>query len=158
MPDIRSLSRATIESRMLIAQTTGASINVTFPTIKLLAAYQFTKDTGLVGLTISSSIVNVSTGVAGAFVAQGQGNLINMTQSAPDSIPANIFISQITHQNSTNTTIAPAARTNSLAFGEATSIIPMRAGSTIAIYGSLADDGGGLNLFAAALSIYTITL
>jgi hypothetical protein len=158
MPDIRSLSRSTIESRMLIAQTTGASINVAFPTIKLLAAYQFTKDTGLVGLTISSSIVNVSTSVAGAFVAQGQGNVINLTQSDANSVPANIFISQITHQNSTAGTIAPAARTNSLAFGEATSIIPMRAGSSIAIYGSLADDGGGLNLFAAALSIYTITL
>jgi hypothetical protein len=158
MPDIRSLSRSTIESRMLIAQTTGASINVVFPIIKLLAAYEFTKDTGLVGLTISSSIVNISSGVAGVYIAQGQGDLINLTQSAPDAVPANIFMSQITHQNSTTTTIAPAARTNSLAFGEATSIIPMRAGSSIAIYGSLADDGGGANLFAAALSIYTITL
>lgn len=156
MPDPRTLSRSTIESRLLIAESDGATINASFPFIRRLATYVLTKDTGLVGLTLSSSIVNITSGVAGAFVAQDQGDLVNLTQSGSTQIPANVFISQITHQNSTIGTIAPAARTNSLAFGEETSILPLRAGSGISIYACM--DANAANLFAASLSIYTITL
>jgi hypothetical protein len=155
MPDIKSLSRQTIESRMLIASATGADV-VSFPFIKLLASYEFISDTGLVGLTISSSIINTTTGVAGIFIAQKQADTINLTQSSETSIPANVYISQITHQNSPVGTIAPAARTNSLAFGEATSILTLRAGSGISIYAC--GDNDTDNKFAAALSIYTISL
>jgi hypothetical protein len=157
MPDARTLSRSTIDSRILVAQTNGAAIATPFPLIKRLATFTFTKDTGLVGLTLSSSIVNTTTsGVAGAFVAQDQGATINLTQTAPTQVPANVFLSQITHQNSSISTIAPAARTNSLAFGEETSIIPIRAGAGISIYASMENDAA--NLFAACLSIYTITI
>ena len=156
MPDARTLSRSTIDSRILVAQTNGASIATPFPLIKRLATFTFTKDTGLVGLTLSSSIVNTTTGVAGAFVAQDQGTTINLTQTSATQVPANVFLSQITHQNSTIGTIAPAARTNSLAFGEETSILPLRAGSGISIYAAMDNDAA--NLFAACLSIYTITI
>jgi hypothetical protein len=155
MPDAKSLLRSTIQSKMLIASATGADVS-SFPFIKLLASYQFINDTGLVGLTISSSIINTTTGIAGIFIAQTQAETINLTQTSPTGIPANIYISQITHQNSPVGTTAPAARTNSLAFGEATSILPLRAGSGIAIYGC--GDNFTANKFAAALSIYTITL
>lgn len=155
MPDIKSLSRQTIESRMLIGSATGAEL-VSFPFIKLIASYEFISDTGLIGLTISSSIINTSTGVAGIFIAQKQADTLNLTQSSQTSIPANIYISQITHQNSPVGTIAPAARTNSLAFGETSSILTLRAGSGIAIYGC--GDNTTANRFAAALSIYTISL
>jgi len=156
MPDIKSLNRTNIMSQMLIAQTTGNVINTPFPFIKKLATLNFESDTGLIGLTISSSILNLSSGVAGFFIAQTQGDLINLTQSDSTAVPANIFISQITHQNSSVGSNAPAARTNSLAFGEATSIIPLRAGSGISIYAC--SDNAAANLFAAALSVYTIVL
>jgi hypothetical protein len=156
MPDVRALVRNNIMSQMLIAQTDGATINSPFPFIRKLASVQFESDTGLIGITISSSIVNVTAGVAGIFIAQTQGDQINLTQSSSTSVPANIFISQITHQNSSVGTIAPAARTNSLAFGEATSIIPLRGGSGISIYAC--GDANAGNLFAAALSLYTIVL
>ncbi|NDE14689.1 hypothetical protein EBZ80_07140 [bacterium] len=156
MPDPRTLSRSTIESRILVAEADGATISTPFPFVRRLATYVLTKDTGLVGLTLSSSIVNITAGVAGAFVAQDQGLAINLLPSGRTQIPANVFISQITHQNSTIGTIAPAARTNSLAFGEETSILPMRAGSGISIYACM--DNNAANLFAATLSIYTITL
>jgi hypothetical protein len=156
MPDIRALSRNNIQSQMLIAQTTGDAINTAFPFIKRLATINYESDTGLIGLTISSSILNLSSGVAGIFIGQTQGEIINLTQSSSTSVPANIFISQITHQNSAVGSNAPAARTNSLAFGEATSIIPLRAGSGISIYAC--SDNNPANLFAAALSIYTIAL
>jgi len=156
MPDVRSLSRNNIMSQMLIAQTDGATINSAVPFIRKLASVAFQSDTGLVGLTISSSIVNRTSGIAGIFIAQTQGDQINLTQSSDVSVPANIFIAQITHNNSTAGTIAPAARTNSLAFGESTSIIPLRAGSGISIYGC--GDANATNLFAAALSLYTIVL
>ena len=156
MPDIKSLNRNNIMSQMLIAQTTGNVINTPFPFIKKLATLNFESDTGLIGLTISSSILNLSSGVAGFFIAQTQGDLINLTQSDSTAVPANIFISQITHQNSSVGSNAPAARTNSLAFGEATSIIPLRAGSGISIYAC--SDNTAANLFAAALSVYTIVL
>lgn len=156
MADARSLSRNNIQSQMLIAQTQGDLINAVFPFIRRLASIEFQSDTGLIGLTISSSVVNSSAGIAGIFIAQTQGELINLTQSSDVSVPANIFISQITHQNSVVGTTAPAARTNSLAFGETTSIIPLRAGSGISIYAC--GDAIPDNLFAAALSLYTIVL
>ena len=155
MADINALSKQTIESRMLIASATGADV-LAFPFIKLLASYEFISDTGLIGLTISSSIINTTTGVAGIFIAQKQADTLNLTQSSQTSIPANIYISQITHQNSPLGTTAPAARTNSLAFGETNSILTLRAGSGIAIYAC--GDISTNNKFAAALSIYTISL
>jgi hypothetical protein len=156
MPNIQSLNRTNIVSQMLIAQTTGNVINTPFPFMKRLATLNYESDMGLIGLTISSSILNLSTGIAGFFIAQDQGDLINLTQSSSTSVPANVFISQITHQNSAVGSNAPAARTNSLAFGEATSIIPLRAGSGISIYAC--SDNVAANLFAAALSVYTIVL
>jgi len=156
MSNVRSLSRSNIISQMLIAQSTGDVINTAFPFVKRLATLNYESDTGLIGLTISSSILNLSTGVAGFFIAQTQGDIINLTQSSSTSVPANVFISQITHMNSAVGSNAPAARTNSLAFGESTSIIPLRAGSGISIYAC--SDNNAANLFAAALSIYTIAL
>jgi len=156
MPNIQSLNRTNIVSQMLIAQTTGNVINTPFPFMKKLATLNYESDMGLVGLTISSSILNLSAGIAGFFIAQEQGDIINLTQSSSTSVPANVFISQITHANSAIGSNAPAARTNSLAFGEATSIIPLRAGSGISIYAC--SDNAAANLFAAALSVYTIVL
>jgi hypothetical protein len=124
-----------IETRVMTLDFDGgAVIGSQFPTLQRMSAYEFTQDYYLVASTLSCSIVNTSTPVAGLFLARDLGPVINIDQTSESQTASDIYISQLTHQNSTPTTIAPLSRTNTIAFGGDTQFIRVQAGTRIALY------------------------
>ena len=131
---IEQVSRL-IETRVMTLSFDGSAIVASqFPTLQRMSAYEFTQDYYLVASTLSCSIVNTSTPVAGLFLARDLGPVINIDQTSESQTASDVFISQLTHQNSTPTTIAPLSRTNTIAFGGDTQFIRVQAGTRIALY------------------------
>jgi hypothetical protein len=124
-----------IETRVMTLDFDGSAIVASqFPTLQRMSAYEFTQDYYLVAATLSCSIVNTSTPVAGFFLARDLGPVINIDQTSESQTASDVYISQLTHQNSTPTTIAPLSRTNTIAFGGDTQFIRVQAGTRIALY------------------------
>jgi hypothetical protein len=121
-----------------------------------MSAYEFTQDYYLVASTLSCSIVNTSTPVAGLFLARDLGAIINIDQTSESQTASDVFISQLTHQNSTATTIAPLSRTNTIAFGGDTQFIRVQAGTRIALYACGTSDANNLYTAVANLHITPI--
>jgi hypothetical protein len=126
--------------------------NAQFPTLQRMSAYEFTQDYYLVASTLSCSIVNTSTAVAGLFLARDLGPTININQTSESQTASDVFISQLTHQNSTQATIAPLSRTNTIAFGGDTQFIRVQAGTRIALYACGVTDQD--NLFTAVANLH----
>ena len=142
-----------IETRVMTLDFDGSAILAsTFPTLQRMSAYEFTQDYYLVASTLSCSIVNTSTQVAGLFLARDQGPIININQTSESQTASDVFISQLTHQNSTATTIAPLSRTNTIAFGGDTQFIRVQAGTRIALYACGFNDP--LNLYTAVANLH----
>lgn len=142
-----------IETRVMTLDFDGlALVGAQFPTLQRMSAYEFTQDYYLVASTLSCSIVNTSTNVAGLFLARDMGPLINIDQTSESQTASDVFISQLTHQNSTATTIAPLSRTNTIAFGGDTQFIRVQAGTRIALYACGETDVD--NLFTAVANLH----
>ena len=124
-----------IETRVLTLNTDATAVNASFPTLRRLLTYQFTQSYQLVAISLSCSIVNVDTAVAGLFVGRDLGEQINIQQQSDTQVASDIFISQLTHQNSTLATIAPLSRTNTISFAGDKQFIQIEGGSRLALYG-----------------------
>jgi hypothetical protein len=96
--------------------------------------------------------VNTSTPVAGLFLARDLGAVININQQSDTETASDVFISQLTHQNSTPTTIAPLSRTNTIAFGGDTQFIRVQAGTRLALYACGSNDAN--NLYTAVANLH----
>jgi ubiquinone biosynthesis protein UbiJ len=142
-----------IETRVMTLNFDGGAIvNSQFPTLQRMSAYQFSQDYYLVASTLSCSIVNTSTPVAGLFLARDLGAVININQQSDTETASDVFISQLTHQNSTPTTIAPLSRTNTIAFGGDTQFIRVQAGTRLALYACGSNDAN--NLYTAVANLH----
>jgi hypothetical protein len=144
-----------IETRVLTINTTGDALtNASFPTIQLLTSYQFSQSYYLIASTLSCSIVNTSVTVAGLFFGRDLGPIVNIQQQSDTQTASDIYISQLTHQNSTVTTIAPLSRTNTIAFGGDTQFIPVQAGTRLAVYGC--GENNSNNYYTAVINLHLL--
>lgn len=143
-----------IETRILTLDTDGTAVNAVFPTLRRLVTYQFTQSYNLIALSLSCSIANTTTNVAGLFVGRDLGAQVNIQQQSDTQVASDIFISQLTHQNSTITTIAPLSRTNTIGFSGDRQFIQIEGGSRLALYGC--GDNDANNLYAAVVSLHLV--
>ena len=143
-----------IETRVLTLDVDGNTCFADFPTIKRLLSYQFTQSYYLVAVTISCSIVNTDTAVAGLFFGRDLGPVVNIEQQSDTQTASDIYISQLTHQNSTVATIAPLSRTNTIAFSGDQQFIQIQAGSQLALYGCGTNNSN--NLYSAVINLHVL--
>jgi len=143
-----------IETRVLTLDVDGNTCTADFPTIKRLLSYQFTQSYYLVAVTISCSIVNTDTAVAGLFFGRDLGEQVNIAQESDTQTASDIYISQLTHQNSTVSTIAPLSRTNTIAFSGDQQFIRVQAGSRLALYGCGINNSN--NLYSAVINLHIL--
>ena len=142
-----------IETRVLTLDVAGTAVATSFPLLKRLVTYQFTQDYNLVAGTLSCSIININaTEISGLFLGRDLGEQVDIGQQSDTQTASDIYISQLTHQNSTATTIAPLSRTNTIAFGSDTSFIPIQAGTRLAIYACGANEAN--NLYTAVINLH----
>ena len=137
------------------ALNSGAN-SASFPQIVLLNQIQFIQDVRLVGIVLSASLLNTGNEPMGIYACRATGNIINLTPPSDPTIRANdIYLSIITHNNSTVGTNAPASRTASIGFSPKVSAVLMKAGSSIGIYGCGQNLASAL--LAGVLSVYYTT-
>ena len=149
-----------ILNRSVETDITGAGIHAlgagSYPSIVKLVEIEFIQDVRVVGLVLSVSLLNTGTEPMGLFACRGQGNTINLTPSADPTIRASdIYLSIVTHNNSTVGTNAPASRTASIGFSPSTSAVIIKAGASIAIYGCAQNTASAL--LTGVLSVYYTT-
>jgi len=145
-----------IETRVLTADFDGSILtNSIFPTLQRVTSYQFVQDYYMIASTLSSSIVNVGPDVAGFFFGRDLGEFVDIGQQSDTQTASDIFISQITHQNSTLTTIAPLSRTNTIAFGGDNVFVPVQAGTRLALY-ACGTPGNAGYLYTATVHLHLI--
>lgn len=143
-----------VETRVLTLDADGTVVNGTFPSLTRLVTYQFTQSYQLIAVTLSCSIVNTQAQVAGLFVGRDLGNFVDIGQQSDTQVASDIFISQLTHQNSTVSTIAPLSRTNTIAFSGDKQFIQVEGGTRLALYGCGANNAG--NLFSAVVNLHLV--
>ena len=143
-----------VETRVLTLNVLGTSVDATFPTLRRLVTYQFTQSYQLIAISLSCSIVNTDATVACLFVGRDMGDQINIAQQSDTQVASDIFISQLTHQNSTVSTIAPLSRTNTIAFSGDKQFIQIEGGSRLALYGCGANDAN--NLYSAVVNLHLV--
>lgn len=148
-----------ILNRTIEARTAGNTFNpllaFTYPTLRRIASYQFDQPSHVVALVLSSSMLNFDTQQMAVAVARGDSDFINMENSGNNQIAASdIFMTQITHQNSAAGSLSPVSRTTAISFSPKVAVIDYAAGGVISIY---AASGSSVNsLIAATLSIYFV--
>ena len=148
-----ALSTKLIETKVLTLNFNGGILqNALFPTLYRVATYEFSQDYFLVAVSLSCSLVNITPDVSGLFFGRDLGSTINIQQNSETETASDIFISQLTHQNSTLATISPLSRTNTIAFGGDTVFIPVQAGTRLAIYAC--GNNTVANLYSAVASIH----
>lgn len=133
-----------VQNRFLqIPNTAGTTINTlaggapngSYPNIVLIDTIQFTENVNLIAIVLSVSMLNTGTEPMGVYAGRVQGNLLNLTSSSDPTIRAtDIYLSLLTHNNSTGVTNAPASRTSSIAFSPTTAPVQMKSGQSIGIY------------------------
>jgi hypothetical protein len=145
-----------ILNRTVQSNVSGLDVNTPYPSIKLLDQILFIQDVRLVGIVLSASLLNTTSNPIGLFCARVTNNIINLQSQADPSIRASdIYLSLITHNNSTVGTNAPASRTASIGFSPKVSAITMKSGSSIGIYGACEADGTAL--MTGCLSVFYVT-
>jgi hypothetical protein len=113
----------------------GGAPNGSFPNIVLVDSIQFTDNVSLIAIVLSVSMLNTGTEPMGIYAGRVQGNVLNLTSPADPTIRAtDIYLSLMTHNNSTGFTNAPASRTSSIAFSPATAPVRVPSGQAIGIY------------------------
>ena len=114
-----------------------------FPVGQKVASFNFSQQAGLIGVTLSASIVNTQTKPCGFFCALADTPLLNFdttpyTSTAevgnPKTPDSQILLSVFTHQNSTSTTINPNTRSASLSFGLENAVQIVNSQATLSLY------------------------
>ena len=156
-----------------IAPTTipdSTFIYAEFPVGQKVASFNFSQQAGLIGVTLSASIVNTQTKPCGFFCALADTPLLNFdttpytttTEVGNPKVPdSQILLSVFTHQNSTSTTINPNTRSASLSFGLENAVQIVNSQSTLALYAFQTADVPGVSgvagqLMSAVLTAYYI--
>jgi len=141
-----------------------------FPAGQKVASFQFTQQAGLIGVTLSASIVNTQTKPCGFFCALADTPVLNFdttpytlntqvgTAKSPDS---QILLSVFTHQNSTTTTVNPNTRSASLSFGLDDAVQIVNSQATLSLYAFQTANIAGVSgtagqLMSAVLTAYYI--
>jgi len=151
-----------ILNRSVQADFTGAGIHAlvtpasaSYPNLVRLASIQFIQDVTLVGIVLSASLLNTGTEPMGLFVARDTGLIINFATPADPTVRANdIYLSILTHNNSTIGTNAPASRTSSIGFSPKSGGILFKSASSVSIYGCSQNVASAL--LTGVLSVYYI--
>lgn len=147
-----------IETRVMTADFNGGILtNSTFPQLQRIVSYQFVQDYYMIATTLSCSIVNITTAVSGLFFGRDLGEFVNINQQSDTQTASDIYISQMTHQNSTITTIAPLSRTNTVAFGGDAVFVPVQAGTRLALY-ACGFPGANGNQYTAVVNLHIIAM
>ena len=153
-----------IFNRSVQADFTGSQVHAlvapsatgSYPNLVRLASIQFIQDVQLIGIVLSASLLNTGTEPMGLFVARDTGLIINFATPTDPTVRANdIYLSILTHNNSTVGTNAPASRTASIAFSPKAGAIKFKSASTISIYGCAQNLASAL--MTGVLSVYYIT-
>jgi len=112
-------------------------------------------DSACLALVMSSSLLNTGTGVMAVAAARGDADFLNLTPPADPRIAAtDVFLTQLTHLNSTAATSAPASRTTAISFSPSVAVIEFKSGDSISLFA--AADNLATALITSALSIYYI--
>jgi hypothetical protein len=141
-----------------------------FPTGQKVASFNFAQQAGLIGVTLSASIVNTQTKPCGFFCALADTPLLNFdttpytstaTVGNPKTPDSQILLSVFTHQNSTSTTINPNTRSASLSFGLENAVQIVNSQSTLSLYAFQTANVPGVSgvagqLMSAVLTAYYI--
>jgi len=148
-----------ILNRTIEARTAGSTFNplLTFiyPTLKRVASYQFDRPSHVIALVLSSSMLNFDTQEMAVAVARGNNEFLNISNSGNDQVAASdIFMTQITHQNSAPGSLSPVSRTTAISFSPRVAVIDYAAGGFISVYAASGKDAS--SLIATTLSIYFI--
>ena len=152
MAETLGILNRTIEARTA-GNTFNPALTFTYPTLKRIASYQFDQPSHVIALVLSSSMLNFDTQEMAVAVARGNNEFLNMTNSGNDQIAASdIFMTQITHQNSAAGSLSPVSRTTAVAFSPRVAVIDYAAGGTISIYAVSGSNAS--SLIATTLSIY----
>jgi len=114
-----------------------------FPVGQKVASFNFSQQAGLIGVTLSASIVNTQTKPCGFFCALADTPLLNFDTTpytsnaevgSPKTPDSQILLSVFTHQNSTATTINPNTRSASLSFGLDNAVQIVNSQTTLSLY------------------------
>ena len=154
-----------VQNRFLqIANTAGTTINTlaggapngSYPNIVLIDTIQFTENVNLIAVVLSVSMLNTGTEPMGVYAGRVQGNILNLTSSLDPTIRAtDIYLSLLTHNNSTGVTNAPASRTSSIGFSPTSAPVQMKSGQSIGIYAC--SQNIATALLTADLSVFYFT-
>jgi hypothetical protein len=118
-------------------------VNAEFPAGVRVASFNFQQQAGLIGVTLSASLVNTFTKPCGFFAALADSPRLNFdttpytttaqvgSAKTPDS---QILLSVFTHQNSTPTTINPNTRAAAISFGLDNAVTIVNSQSTLSLY------------------------
>ena len=118
-------------------------VNAEFPAGIKVASFNFAQEAGLIGITLSASIVNTFTKPCGFFVALADASRLNFdttpyTTTAqvgnPKTPDSQILLSVFTHQNSTALTINPNTRSSAISFGLDSAVTIVNSQSTLSLY------------------------
>lgn len=149
---------------------TSAFVNAEYPSGIKVASFNFEQQAGLIGLTLSASIVNTFTKPCGFFAALASADVINFDSTpylttadvgkakTPD---AQILVSVFTHQNSTALTINPNTRAAAISFGLDNAVTVVNSQTTLSLYAFQTRDpatgqGQAGQLMSAILTAYYI--
>lgn len=148
-----------ILNRTLQVSTNGGVLNTgasaLYPVFRRVATYSFDVDSAVLALVLSSSLLNTGSGVMGVAIARGDSEFLNLTTPSDPRVAAtDVFLTQITHLNSTIATSAPASRTTAIAFSPSVAVIEFKSGDNISIFA--AADNLPTALISSILSIYYI--
>lgn len=147
-------------------------VDAEFPAGVKVASFNFPEQAGLIGVTLSASIVNTFTKPCGFFVALADAKRLNFDTTpytttaevgnakSPDS---QILLSVFTHQNSTATTVNPNTRASAISFGLENAVTIVNSQTTLSIYAfQTINPATGLGqagqLMSAILTAYYIPL
>ena len=152
--------QASILNRIIEARTAGNTFNpalaFTYPTMKRVATYQFERPSAVIALVLSSSLLNFDTQEMVVAVARGNADFINITNNADNQVAtSDVFMTQITHQNSAVGSLSPVSRTTAVSFSPKVAVIDYAAGGTISIYAVSGSNAS--SLIATTLSIYFLS-
>jgi len=149
---------------------TSTFVFAEFPFGQKVASFNFAQQAGLIGVTLSASIVNTQTKPCGFFAALANTPLLNFdttpyTSTAqvgdPKTPDSQILLSVFTHQNSTATTINPNTRSASISFGLENAVQIVNSQTTLSLYAFQTADVAGVSgragqLMSAILTAYYI--
>ncbi|NBV78005.1 hypothetical protein EBR66_07605 [bacterium] len=141
-----------------------------FPTGQKVASFNFAQQAGLIGVTLSASIVNTQTKPCGFFSALADTPLLNFDTTPyastaqvgnPKTPDSQILLSVFTHQNSTPTTVNPNTRSASLSFGLENAVQIVNSQTTLSLYAFQTASVAGVSgtagqLMSAVLTAYYI--